>query len=267
MNIELGKEIENLIRELGFTCTINEFKDEVDWTWISTNQKLSEDFIREFKDLVDWNFISDHQKLSEEFIREFKDKVDWLNVSFCQKLSEDFIIEFKDSIIWKWIACPNKLSENFIREFKDKVDWYCISTFQELTEEFLEEFKDEININDYYVLHKKKSQKQKFKEVKEYAKNHSLEFDGQFLYAYRNHDQFGRGNWNRTIFHRKGEYYKDWHCNMDKYEENSFGLVIWPRGNTLVKVKVEDWGVELGDWKIMTYRKDGKARVWGFEVL
>ena len=38
---------------------------------------LSEDFIREFKNKVDWNWISVKQKLSENFIREFKDKVSW----------------------------------------------------------------------------------------------------------------------------------------------------------------------------------------------
>ena len=32
---------------------------------------MSEDFIREFKDQVNWYYISIHQKLSEDFIREF----------------------------------------------------------------------------------------------------------------------------------------------------------------------------------------------------
>jgi hypothetical protein len=47
---------------------------------------------------------------------------------------------------------------------------------------------------------------------------------------------------------------------MRKDEENSFGLGIWPRGNTKVKVKVSDWGVSV-------CTDDGKARVWGFEVI
>ena len=54
---------------------IREYKDKVDWMYISSKQKLSEDFIREFKDKVDWNFISSQQKLSEDFVREFPDKV------------------------------------------------------------------------------------------------------------------------------------------------------------------------------------------------
>ena len=47
---------------------------------------------------------------------------------------------------------------------------------------------------------------------------------------------------------------------MRKNEENSFGMGIWPKGNTPVKVKLEDWGVAVN-------KNDGKARVWGFEVI
>ena len=47
---------------------------------------------------------------------------------------------------------------------------------------------------------------------------------------------------------------------MRENEENSFGLGIWPQGNTKIKVKVENWGVEVN-------RSDGKARVWGFKVI
>ena len=42
--------------------------------------------------------------------------------------------------------------------------------------------------------------------------------------------------------------------------ENSFGLGIWPKGNTPVKVKVKDWGVAVN-------RDDGKARVYGITVI
>ena len=42
------------------------------WVWISSNQTLSEDFIREFKDELDWAGISYYQTLSEDFILEMK---------------------------------------------------------------------------------------------------------------------------------------------------------------------------------------------------
>ena len=49
-------------------------------------------------------------------------------------------------------------------------------------------------------------------------------------------------------------------CNMNPYIENSFGLGIFPQGNTAVKVSIEDWGVAVD-------RDDGKARVLGFTIL
>ena len=50
---------------------------------------------------------------------------------------------------------------------------------------------------------------------------------------------------------------------MNPNNEDSFGLGIFPKTdktNVLVKIKVEDWGCEVN-------RDDGKARVWGFEII
>jgi len=239
---------------------IREFKKNVDWYYISDSQVLSEAFIREFKDDVRWNSISSHQVLSESFIREFKDEVEWDDISLYQVLSENFIREFKDYVYWDYISCYRHLSESFIREFKNDVDWNDISHSQVLSEDFIKEFMNEIDIKLYHSVHKEKSLKQKTKEIKEYAKTHNLKFDGKYLYAFRNHDEWGHGAFNKTITYQKGKYYKDWHCDMRKNIENSFGLGIWPKGNTPVKVKVSDWGV-------CANRDDGKARVCGFEVI
>ena len=118
--------------------------ERVQWVDISTNQKLSEDFIREFKDYVDWYCISRSQKLSNEFIEEFKDYVYWGNISMYQKLSENFIRKFKDCVNWCCISSNQKLSEDFIREFKDYVDWFYISINQKLSESFIHEFKGKV---------------------------------------------------------------------------------------------------------------------------
>jgi hypothetical protein len=86
-----------------------------------------------------------------------------------------------------------------------------------------------------------------------------LKFENDVLYAFRDHDEYGRGMFNKTIFYTKG-YHRDWRCDLNSYNKNSFGLGIWPKGNTPVKVKVDDWGcVVMGD-------NGGKARVWGFEI-
>jgi len=236
---------------------IRKFKDKVNWYWISESQQLSEEFIREFQDKIDWREISQSQQLSEEFIREFQNKVDWDWISYYQKLSEEFIREFQDEVYWDYISISQKLSKDFIREFKNEVNWYWISIYQN---QFLQEFSYKVNIEVYQQVHEKKTYQQKLKEIERYAKKHNLKFDGEYLYAFRDHDNWGRGQFNPTIKYESGKYYYDWHCDMRKEEENSFGLGIWPKGNTPIRVKVEDWGVAVN-------RIDGKARVWGFEII
>ena len=65
---------------------------------------------------------------------------------------------------------------------------------------------------------------------------------------------------NKIISYEKGKYYRDWKLDMRKDEANSFGLGIFPGGNTKVKVLVKDWGLKCN-------REDGKCRVWGFEII
>ena len=172
-------------------------------------------------------------------IEEFKDNVNWNNISYYQKLTLDFIREFKYKVIWNDISKYQKLSLDFIRKFKERID---IELYKEINREI--------------------SYQQKLKEVKQYCKKYNLEFDykNRCFYAYRNHDEYGRGMFNETIFYKKGKYYRDWHLDMRKNEENSFGLGIFPKGNTKVKVFIKDWGISVN-------RDDGKARVWGFEVI
>ena len=69
MKPEVRREIQRLIKEEKLNCTVEEFKDRVDWNYISCYRVLSDSFIREFKDKVDWKGISCHQKLSNSFIR------------------------------------------------------------------------------------------------------------------------------------------------------------------------------------------------------
>lgn len=47
------------------------------WQFICSNFTLPEQFIREYKNIIDWNWVSRYQNLSTNFIREFKHKIDW----------------------------------------------------------------------------------------------------------------------------------------------------------------------------------------------
>jgi len=262
MNKQIKQEIKKIIKQNNFNCTVEEFQDKVNWYYISRYQKLSEKFIREFQDKVNWDDISYDQKLSEKFIIEFQDKVKWYDIFIFQKLSEKFIREFKDKVNWYYISRCQKLSEKFIREFQDEVDWHYISYYQKLSEKFIREFKDKVGTKLHDEINKKLTYKQKLKEVSRYCKKYNLEIDktNKCFYAYRDHDFCGRGKFNKTIFYKKGQYYRDWHLDMREEVKNSFGLGIFPEGNTKVKVLIKDWGLECN-------REDGKCRVWGFEIV
>ena len=239
---------------------IRKFKDKVDWMNISYAQKLSEKFIREFQDKVEWYFISQNQKLSENFIREFKDKVNWNYISYAQKLSENFIREFQDKVNWQDISHNQDLSENFIREFQDKMNWNIISTYQILSKAFIEEFEDKVNINlQLRNHHNILTLQEKQKIVEKYCDRYRLEYDNNYLYAFREHDMNGSGIFNKTISYEKNKYYRDWRCDLDPYNINSFGLGIFQEGNIKVKVKIED----IGCW----VNESNKLRVWGFEII
>ncbi len=65
--------------------------------------------------------------------------------------------------------------------------------------------------------------------------------------------------YNKTIAYEKNKYYRDWRCDLNPKQINSFGYGIFPEGNTKVKVKIEDFGCRVN--------KSKKLRVWGFEVI
>jgi hypothetical protein len=282
MKTTIKEEIKNIIKDLNLDCSVDEFKDKVDWSRISKFQKLSEGFIREFKDKVDWFWISKFQNLSEGFIRKFKDKVNWYCISKYQKLSEDFIREFKDKVNWDCISAYQNLSENFIREFKDKVNWVRISESQKLSEGFIREFKDKV-----YWLYISKYQKLSenfihefnleidkdnwlYKDInfkREKVKGTGLyEFiDNDHIIAYKGIKSDRYSKYNFQYRYLKGGVYTST-CDCTE-EENSFGLSAWTEekakgfGEKVIKIKINiaDIGRIVHD--------GGKLRCFKFEVL
>lgn len=208
---------------------------------------------------ADWRRISERLSLSEEFIERYADRVNWYYISCCQCLSEEFIARYADRVDWDCISYKC-LSEAFIERYADRVNWDYISHYQRLSEAFIKRHKYELSLTVCMEINKQTSREEKIQEMTDYAKQHNLEFDGEYLYAFRNHDMWGRGSFSGTTRYEQGKYYRDWRCDMRKDTEDSFGLGIWPKGNTPVRVRVEDWGVCVN-------RKDGKCRVWGFEIV
>lgn len=283
---------------------IRTFLHEVDWAGISYSQKLSESFIGQHEHEIKWGYIAANQTLSEQFIKKYginSRNFNWAtkeikstgllnfrDILKNQRLSEAFIREIisdiKDSIsskesadaaleeIFQLIAMCQPLSEEFIEEFAKDIDWFYISKFQVLSRDFIKKHCSDVIWEmisiyqpsiDSRALSDSMVATFKCESAKAYAKKHQLECDDKYLYAYRNHDRWGRGIFNRAIFYSSGKYYRDWHCDVNPYNSNSYGLGILPKGNTLVRVKIEDWGCEVNS----DSKSDGKARVWGFEVL
>ena len=121
MTKSLKSEILNLIKLEGLNCTLGEFKDMVDWSGISCNQKLSEEFIREFNLTIDpdnWLYWTDEQKIS--VIKRYYD-ID----------NEGFIVAWKGNDIpiytgigeadlwskWSWSKTKSNKNRNSIMEF------------------------------------------------------------------------------------------------------------------------------------------------------
>ena len=239
MNKELIKEIKEIIKSCNLNCSVKEFKDNVNWRWISTYQKLSEPFIRKFKGKVDWHCISIYQKLSEPFIREFKDNVYWYYISKYQNLSEPFIKEFKDNVCWDFISKYQKLSEPFIKEFNLKID---------------------NKTNTLYW-----SLKKKLNLLKKYPQYEII--DNKYIIAYKGIRSDRYSNFNFQYKYEVGETYTS-HCDCNLNEENSFGLSAWTEEKAKeycsklvikVKINIEDIGAIV--------HNGGKIRCKQFEVI
>jgi len=63
MNKTVEKEVEKIIKEYKLNCSIEEFKDKVNWDYISYSQKLSEDFYKEFKDKININYLKKNKNI------------------------------------------------------------------------------------------------------------------------------------------------------------------------------------------------------------
>lgn len=240
---------------------LDRYKERLDWDYISTQQALLPEDLEKFRNYVSWKDISKSQKLSLTQLDKYKFYLDWELISVYQKLSTEHFFCFKDYLCLYWhnIIRYQNLNSKDLELFKDKLNWNMVSKYQKLSSEDLEKYKNLININVQKKHHKEKNIDKKKREMVAYAKKYNLRFDGHFLYAFREHDQWGRGVWNKTIIYKRGIYYRDWRVDMDGRNPASFGLGICPKGNTPVKVSVQDWGMEVFSGV--------KCRVFGFTVL
>lgn len=233
------------------------------WLDISAYQTLSPEIIDEFHDLLAWGTMSYSQNLSEKQIEKYEDLLDWSGIWENQNITEAMIDRHIEDVLWTSVIINQKLSEDFLISHHKYLTlfWTLISKYQVLSDDFLVKYGDVIDIDTQKKTHHDtRNRNEKQQEMKQYADKHSLFFDGERLYAFRNHDKMGRGAW-KGVMRYTGGYYKDWRCDLDPDYDCSFGLGIFPEGNTPVQVKVEDWGCAVAS------DRKGKARVFGFKMF
>ena len=165
------------------------------------------------------------------------------------------------------ICSHQKLTSDQIDKFWPKLtedQMYRICSHQKLTSDQIDKFWPKLT--EYQrgmiktIQRAMPTGKESIERAKAYAKKHNIQIDDKFLYAYRNHDMRGRGVYNKTIFYESGKSYHDFHCDPRSEIENSFGIGIWPKGNTPIKVPLDRFVIEVD-------REDGKARVLEIGVI
>ena len=201
---------------------IEEIKDLAQKEDLGISPELSDqEFIREFKDKVDWRWISYNQTLSETFIREFKEQVYWEWISIYQSLSEPFIKEHAEQVHWDWISKYQSLSEAFIREHAEQVHWGCISRYQSLSEEFIKEF--DLTAPEHSWRYASDEEKKKA-----ITKSGLYEVKGGWVYGWKSVDSHLRSVFKPAFRYEVGKTYES-SCDFNCDEENSFGLSMWSK--------------------------------------
>lgn len=116
---------------------------EYPWDWISSNLKLSEEFISEFSDKVNWGYILRYQSISDEFIRDHFDYIGKLSWYILRDfMSEELMLMLKDKELpWDKISSELNLSEDFIRNVADKLNLNLIFKHQCLSDTLYDELR------------------------------------------------------------------------------------------------------------------------------
>lgn len=132
---------------------MEEYKDELSWSLISSTQDLSSEFIIRNKYYINFDHLNlkNYFNLSDsdlEILDEI-DKVNWSSISMREDLSIDFIRTYKDKLNWSYISINSDFTEDQMVEFKDYIDWEKAVICQVYSDDFkekyeLDEYIDEI---------------------------------------------------------------------------------------------------------------------------
>lgn len=105
--------------------TIEEIKEYINWTLVSSNWNLSEPFMNRFKESLNWKVATRHQykRMSREFVVKMKDYVDW---DFLLKETNDWPsssnYRFSSSGLTRYDS-KEKFSSEELLENRKNIDW------------------------------------------------------------------------------------------------------------------------------------------------
>ena len=146
------------------------------WCTILKSKIRTVEFIRQFKERLNWSFISFYNDMTDDFVREFADYINWYKINHT-KLTTKFIKEFRDQIKWHEdsLCC---LDESIIMELTDLIDMskvnYC--KYREMySDEFLTEYTGVLNWDS--IMYRGYAEHCQVYYLKKYNREHGLEND------------------------------------------------------------------------------------------
>lgn len=249
MTKQVQEEVKFLINKRKLDCSIDEFKNKVNWDTLSRYEQVSENFIREFQDYINWKFISGSHRFSINLLREFKDKVNWSEITR-QDLNKKTIEEFKDKVDWNWICQFRVCDEDFIRKYRNNVNWNYIAEYQKLSETFIKEFKLKIPETNWFY----KNVEDKLEYLKRHKLNKKYEINEDYLIAYKPVDKNYCSYFLPGYRYEVGKTYK---TNQGKHNDQWFHAfnkkdALRFRGNgkiIIVKIFIKDLASFIKDLK------------------
>ncbi len=86
--------------------------ETVQWNIVSFAYALTLDFIIEYQDELDWYYLSSDQKLDENTVRLFQDRIKWDRLD-PNRYSKEFLREFRDRFKFKQWCLKDEFKDEF----------------------------------------------------------------------------------------------------------------------------------------------------------
>lgn len=124
-----------------------DFRNYLNWNYVSHTQKISEEFINKLLKYIVINKIGKHQILSENFIEQHIDNLNLYYIAKNQLLSNEFIRKYAYCLPFSYLCFNEKIDYRIFEEFIDKVDWDILSLNKKIPLSFMKKYASYFNGN------------------------------------------------------------------------------------------------------------------------